>query len=281
MQVLRKMGIGKKSRMDGKRSSKAYYSTAVFTVFLAVCLFGVWMITSSVVVPDNMSTSDSESNSDNRKDFFMNEKQVEDSDDDVVSFEDSGKKEQEFMEPLKIPSDSSENSSDEKGDVELDIPEQLQNHDTETSEVEESEKIVKAIEQTQTKEEEQIPLKSTDEQNSSGDFPDVSQSELLNETDTQSGSWSTQASESKKEKEILKPSNKNTEHSWKLCNSSAGIDYIPCLDNTYAINSLKTTKHYEHRERHCPEEGPTCLVPIPDGYKQSVKWPDSRDKVWF
>jgi len=52
---------------------------------------------------------------------------------------------------------------------------------------------------------------------------------------------------------------------WKLCNSRASADYIPCLDNLEAIRKLKTDKHYEHRERHCPAEAPTCLVPAPPG----------------
>jgi hypothetical protein len=51
------------------------------------------------------------------------------------------------------------------------------------------------------------------------------------------------------------------------------------LDNEKAIKKLRSTKHFEHRERHCPEEGPTCLVPLPKGYKTSIKWPNSRDKV--
>lgn len=70
---------------------------------------------------------------------------------------------------------------------------------------------------------------------------------------------------------------------WKLCSFEGAQDYIPCLDNKDAIKKLTTTAHYEHRERHCPteEELPKCLLPLPAGYKVPVKWPASRDAVWF
>ncbi|ONK61286.1 uncharacterized protein A4U43_C08F28120 [Asparagus officinalis] len=70
-------------------------------------------------------------------------------------------------------------------------------------------------------------------------------------------------------------------YSWKLCNVTAGPDYISCLDNEAAIKKLPSTKHYEHRERNWPEEAPTCLVTLPDGYKKSIEWPNSRDKIWY
>lgn len=71
------------------------------------------------------------------------------------------------------------------------------------------------------------------------------------------------------------------QYSWKLCNVSSGPDYIPCLDNEMAIRQLRSTAHYEHRERHCPEVPPTCLVPLPEGYKKPITWPTSRAKIWY
>ncbi|GAB4848508.1 hypothetical protein Ancab_003215 [Ancistrocladus abbreviatus] len=101
-------------------------------------------------------------------------------------------------------------------------------------------------------------------------------------------SWSTQAANSNKEKQRRKDklSGKEEEESiygytWQLCNVTAGPDYIPCLDNEKAVKKLSTTKHFEHRERHCPEDPPTCLVPLPQGYKKPISWPSSRDKIWF
>ncbi|KAK1371453.1 putative methyltransferase PMT26 [Heracleum sosnowskyi] len=106
-------------------------------------------------------------------------------------------------------------------------------------------------------------------------------SELLNQTATEDGAWKTQVAESKKEAhKSLEPSEK-TGSGWKLCNVTAGPDYIPCLDNLQAIRSLKSNKHYEHRERHCPDDLPTCLVSLPEGYQRSVEWPTSREKIWY
>ncbi|XP_047319556.1 probable methyltransferase PMT23 [Impatiens glandulifera] len=68
---------------------------------------------------------------------------------------------------------------------------------------------------------------------------------------------------------------------WKLCDVPDAVDYIPCLDNSKAIKMLKSRRHMEHRERHCPETNPKCLFPLPKDYKIRVAWPHSRDKVWF
>ncbi|XP_078440148.1 putative methyltransferase PMT27 [Wolffia australiana] len=67
---------------------------------------------------------------------------------------------------------------------------------------------------------------------------------------------------------------------WDLCKVTAGPDYIPCLDNSEALRHI-STRHYEHRERHCPSEPPLCLVPLPKGYKRPLQWPRSRDKIWY
>ncbi|TKY70430.1 methyltransferase PMT27 [Spatholobus suberectus] len=97
--------------------------------------------------------------------------------------------------------------------------------------------------------------------------------------------WSTQAAQSQKENKRQKGESNSAEkledHTWYLCNVTAGSDYIPCLDNEKALKQLRTTKHYEHRERHCPEDPPTCLVPLPPGYKTPIQWPSSRDKIWY
>ncbi|CAF1700870.1 hypothetical protein HID58_052250 [Brassica napus] len=68
---------------------------------------------------------------------------------------------------------------------------------------------------------------------------------------------------------------------WDLCKGAESVDYIPCLDNRDAIKQLKSRRHMEHRERHCPEPTPKCLVPLPDNYKPPVPWPKSRDMVWY
>ncbi|KAF8711189.1 hypothetical protein HU200_029202 [Digitaria exilis] len=134
------------------------------------------------------------------------------------------------------------------------------------------------------------------------------QAELLTERAAQNGSFTTQAAESTEEKKKRAAENNNSSKNkkkggnnnnnkndnknhdsdvappsstWKLCNSSAGADYIPCLDNEAAIKKLKTDIHYEHRERHCPTTPPTCLVPSPPKYRDPIRWPHSRDKIWY
>ncbi|XWS29243.1 hypothetical protein CRYUN_Cryun24cG0011600 [Craigia yunnanensis] len=98
-------------------------------------------------------------------------------------------------------------------------------------------------------------------------------------------SWKTQETQSENEKERRKDESNGRAsiygYTWQLCNVTAGPDYIPCLDNEKELKKLHSTKHYEHRERHCPEEGPTCLVPLPEGYKSPISWPQSRDKIWY
>lgn len=64
---------------------------------------------------------------------------------------------------------------------------------------------------------------------------------------------------------------------WKPCNSSAGTDYMPCLDNVAAIKKVKTDKHYEHQERQCLEEAPMCVVLAPPEYRELIRWPHSHD----
>jgi hypothetical protein len=69
---------------------------------------------------------------------------------------------------------------------------------------------------------------------------------------------------------------------WETCKVRRGVsaaDYIPCLDNIKAIKALRSRKHMEHRERHCPAPPPRCLVRTPAGYRLPVPWPQSRDMV--
>ncbi|KAJ6891928.1 methyltransferase PMT23 [Populus alba x Populus x berolinensis] len=68
---------------------------------------------------------------------------------------------------------------------------------------------------------------------------------------------------------------------WGACKGPVAVDYIPCLDNFQAIKELKSRRHMEHRERHCPQPTPRCLVPLPNGYKVPVPWPKSRDMIWY
>ncbi|KAL0432083.1 UNVERIFIED_CONTAM: putative methyltransferase PMT27 [Sesamum radiatum] len=118
-------------------------------------------------------------------------------------------------------------------------------------------------------------------------FPNGESTETSKEPNQLKESWSTQVDHSENQKErrkdhALKNKDRSTHgYTWHLCNVTTGTDYIPCLDNEKFIAKIHNRKHYEHRERHCPEEPPTCLVPLPKGYKRPIDWPQSRDKIWY
>ncbi|KAJ6803210.1 putative methyltransferase PMT26 [Iris pallida] len=338
------MAMGKGPRMD-KRSSTAYCSTVTLVVFVALCLLGVWMMTSSTGVPverskseskEQVSATDSTTFEDNSGDATdenttsssedknvpekttessvettQEENPVTDNTDRKDESDDSSKSQtssdtegdaggrdvnSEGAEVENQEKDSTQNGVEQSGgektsreqndaeqsDSEKPLRQEERSDENTTQDEKGQDQIVEKTEENQETEQ------KTDE-NKTGDqakdevFPDGAQSEILKEVNTQNGAWSTQAAESKNEKEVQKTSSKGkiAKYNWKLCNVEAGADYIPCLDNVDAIKKLHSTKHYEHRERHCPEEGPTCLVPLPDGYQRPIQWPSSRDKIWY
>ncbi|KAJ0097458.1 hypothetical protein Patl1_28993 [Pistacia atlantica] len=125
----------------------------------------------------------------------------------------------------------------------------------------------------------QMPQRTTEHKRTNSNSGDTHHG-IPQESSESKKSSSAQAiqSETQKERRIEEP---HSNHTWQLCNETAGPDFIPCLDNQKAISKLPSTMHYEHRERHCPEKGPSCLVPIPEGYKRSIEWPKSRNKIWY
>ncbi|KAL6228019.1 hypothetical protein ACLB2K_001973 [Fragaria x ananassa] len=336
------MAMGKYSRVDNRRSAASYCSTVTIVVFVALCLVGVWMMTSSSVVPvQNVDVAQenksevvkeeqvSETSEGNSKQFEDNpgdlpedatkgdsneggnqveekqeekgeeksEEKIEEKTEDgsKTETEDGGSKTEEGESKGNDDSNSEDgekksegdnekkdDSGEGEGDNEKKSDDDNQKKAENTDETKENTQIEEKVETT---DKEQDSEKSENgqavNQSSTEVFPSVAQSELLNETTVQNGSWSTQSAESKNEKEAQRSSDQQTGYNWKLCNSTAGPDFIPCLDNLQAIRSLQSTKHYEHRERHCPEEPPTCLLPLPEGYKRPIEWPTSREKIWY
>ncbi|XWS33137.1 hypothetical protein CRYUN_Cryun22dG0053000 [Craigia yunnanensis] len=348
------MALGKYSRIDNnnntrRSSSSSYCSTVTIVVFLGLCLVGIWMMTSSSVVPDQNGEDPAQEKKNQLQDQVTpvindsnggsNTPQFEDNpgdlpedatkgDTNVSLAKDDGtgnlstQENKENTEETKLDeskkdneqsnfeggdknNDSGENSggqgdAEENSDDKKSAPEESNekpdsDENDKKSDSDDGEKkpdenssenngdkvdgqIEGKVDQNDNRESDKSSGEAKDNQSSNEVFPSGSQSELLSETMTQNGSFSTQATESKTEKEAQLSSK---EYSWKLCNSTAGPDYIPCLDNWEAIRHLPSTKHYEHRERHCPEEPPTCLVPLPEGYKCPIEWPKSREKVWY
>ncbi|CAI9108756.1 OLC1v1008437C1 [Oldenlandia corymbosa var. corymbosa] len=337
------MALGKYSRVDGRKSSSNYCSTVTIVVFVALCLVGVWMMTSSSVVPvqnsdvssqqenkndvnentrvsdntkesgNNFDNSSDENKSDNNSDGSLNDndsktKQFEDNPGDLpedATKGDNGANSNQEEKKSNIQNTTNDENEEPKPKPEDDSNSEIENGDEnkgngETkSDDKDSESDIdgnnsgggeSGNENDKKSDDSSDQTKNSDNSDGETDtnkkddlLPSGAQSELLNETTTQNGAFSTQAAESKNENEGKKSteSEKQSESKWKLCNVTAGPDYIPCLDNIEAIRHLPSTKHYEHRERHCPDNPPTCLVSLPDGYQRSIQWPTSRDKIWY
>lgn len=332
------MANGKYTRVDGRRSASSYCSTVTITVFVALCLVGVWMMTSSssssVVPVQNVDEPAQEKKSEAKEQLpesneSSSNQQFEDNNADLPEDATKGGKNEKIQENIE----KSDEKSNEESKFDDGSNRQTQNDDNKTgdgdsktdseggetntdesekksysdengnksdsddgekksdrkSEESSGEKVDGQVEEKEDQNENKESEKSSDDkreddsknQSSNELFPSGAQLELTNETTTQKGSFSTQATESKNEKEAQQSSNQQNGYNWKLCNVTAGADFIPCLDNLQAIKKLRSTKHYEHRERHCPEEPPTCLVPLPEGYKRSIEWPTSREKIWY
>ncbi|GAA0183632.1 methyltransferase [Lithospermum erythrorhizon] len=317
------MALGKYSRVDGRKSSSSYCSTVIIVVFVAFCLVGVWMMTSSSVVPvqnsdvssiknkngnyveqvgdsnENGSTGNDTSGSNvntdenSSRDSENKPRQFEDSEGDLpeeatnanssTQQENSANTEKEnsseIRQDQKKQTEGESKSEDNKEDGES-MSENVDSVARETNKGNAGDSEKKSEETSEeTKNESEGEKK---DQDSTEGYLSGAQTELLNETTTQKGSFSTQASESKNE-EAGMSSGKVAQKSykWKVCNTSTGPDYIPCLDNMEAIRHLSSYNHYEHRERHCPHNPPTCLVPLPEGYQRSIGWPTSREKIWY
>lgn len=307
------------TRIDNRRpSSSGYCSTVTIVVFVALCLVGLWMMTSSSLGPDqsvNLDNKDGIKNQMTPPAEEGNDGQKPEDGTGKTPNDESSSKEEEKEEKTKEESSSSgeteggENKkddgsdSDEKKDSNEENPdsnekqtkpetednESGEDGDNQTKfEADESEKkssdddkeTKTGNEGDETKPDKENTKTSVEQESQpKNETSGGAQLELVNETVAQNGSFPTQATESKKEKEAQKSSGDQIDFEWKVCNTTAGPDYIPCLDNVQAIKSLKDTKHYEHRERHCPDSPPTCLVPLPEGYKRPIEWPKSREKV--
>lgn len=330
------MVTGKYTRIDGRRSASSYCSMVTITVFVALCLVGIWMMTSSssssVVPVQNVDEPPQEKKSEAKEQVTesnesSSNQQFEDNNADLPEDATKGDKNEKIQENIEEKSDEKSNEESKSDDG---LNTQMQNDDNKMgdgdsktdsedgetnsdesekksysdengnksdsddgekksdskSEESSGEKVDGHREKEDQNENKESEKRSDDKkeddsknQSSNEVFPSGAQLELTNETTTQKGSFSTQATESNNEKEAQQSSKQQNGYSWKLCNVTAGADYIPCLDNLQAIKKLRSTKHYEHRERHCPEEPPTCLVPFPEGYKRPIEWPTSREKV--
>nr|VDD27385.1 unnamed protein product [Brassica oleracea] len=305
------------TRIDNtRRPSSSYCSTVTIVVFVALCLVGIWMMTSSSLGPDqsvdvvpldnkdgikNQMTPPAEEDRGNgqRPEDATGETPKEEKKgdgDESSSKEEKSKEESTSSGETKSETEGLTDNPDEENPDSNEKQTKPETEDNESGEDGENQKKFEADESEKKSSDnetgnegaetkpEKGNTKTNVEQESQpkNETSGGAQLELVNETIAQNGSFSTQATESKNEKEAQKSSgDRIIDFKWKVCNTTAGPDYIPCLDNVQAIRSLKSTKHYEHRERHCPDSPPTCLVPLPEGYKRPIEWPKSREKIWY
>ncbi|KAG2301064.1 hypothetical protein Bca52824_029715 [Brassica carinata] len=317
--ILESMAQPRYTRIDNnRRPSSSYCSTVTIVVFVALCLVGIWMMTSSSLGPDQSVDAVSLDNKDGMKNQMTPPAEEQGkggqntgktpNDESSSKEEEKSKEESTSSGETKTETEGGENKNDENGggnDSDEKKPDEEnpdsnekqtkpETEDNESGEDGENQKKFEADESekkssdddketgNETKpEKENTKTNVEQESQPKNETSGGAQLELVNETVAQNGSFSTQATESKNEKEVQKSSGDRIDFEWKVCNTTAGPDYIPCLDNVQAIRSLKSTKHYEHRERHCPDSPPTCLVPLPEGYKRPIEWPKSREKIWY
>ncbi|XP_047074171.1 probable methyltransferase PMT26 [Lolium rigidum] len=239
------------------RSGSSCLSATIVAVFVGLCLVGVWMASSTLVSPVEFSPFQAASLWRRPTPTPAGAGTEGNTTPDVSPVVDSEKSADEQEEPPAVRQDA----------------------------------VAEPLERTNQQPDEQVVTEPNvekpdvdQEQESKRDaevFPDASQAELLNETATDPAQWSTQAAKSDIPDTTTVASTAAASANWKLCDTEAGADYIPCLDNVEFIRKLQHDEHYEHRERHCPEEPPTCLVPLPNGYRSPIRWPKSRDQIWY
>ncbi|KAJ4916824.1 putative methyltransferase PMT24 [Raphanus sativus] len=292
------MAMGKYSRVDGKKSS-GYGLTITIVLIVSLSLVGAWMFMSSWSAPTeaihfspSQTTKDVETTTntystneevDRSSKSFPDEKTEEtevvtESNEEKPDPQSSGEKTEQAEEKKEFEDKNGEGDrKDGEGekDTEPESDETKQKEKTQLEESSEENNGNKTEETTEENTEKKTEETEESTEKSKDVFPAGDQSEITKESSTGKGAWSTQLVESQNEKKAQVSSIK-----WKVCNVTAGPDYIPCLDNWEAIRKL-ARKHYEHRERHCPEEAPSCLVSLPEGYKRSIKWPKSREKIWY
>ncbi|KAL6219220.1 hypothetical protein ACLB2K_012426 [Fragaria x ananassa] len=222
------------------------------------------------VVSKEDSEEKVESESENGDEGNQQEKFVKESSDEKNETEEEPKTEKENDGDSKI-NDQEASSGDEQSNSEAESTEQAGDKTSENEQTEsEGEKKSEGDESADEKKQEDEVHSQTDEEK-----VEKNEDKHSEERDTSNNM------ESGKETQKSSISKTQSEYSWKLCNVTAGPDYIPCLDNWKTIRKLPSTMHYEHRERHCPEEASTCLVSLPEGYRRPIKWPTSREKIWY
>lgn len=289
------MALVKNSRGGDGRNSSNYCSTVPVAVFVAFCLVGIWIAMSSIVplqdsVMEVSETINEVKNIANQTGSRQYEDKIGDTPNESAM--------RDNLTPISQSENRSESAETEKLDGQNDnnqlrgssetLDESKSDKSLDDSKLgtENSVSEVSQQDEGETKKEEIKENLQTNTQDSTGESNmeslENSKDETLIEAGTKNGTWLTQDSESQHDKDSQKSSISidSSKYDWKLCNTTSGSEYIPCLDNLKAIKKLQSISHYEHRERHCPDEVSTCLVSLPEGYRSPIRWPKSREMVW-
>ncbi|KAI5405825.1 probable methyltransferase PMT25 [Lathyrus oleraceus] len=292
------MALGKNSRGGDGRNSSNYCSTVPVAVFVAFCLVGLWIAMSSIVpVQDSVmevsETINEVKNIANQTDSTKFENSLGDVQEESATRDSETPKSQSESHSESVETETMNGQSDDnqlRGSTEtLDESKSDKSLDDSKLGTENSlGEITQQDENVGESKEEKIneSLQSMTNQ-STGDSNvesnETLKEETLVEARTENGTWSTQVAESERDKEPQTSSISidSSKYDWKLCNTTSGSEYIPCLDNWKAIKKLRSISHYQHRERHCPDEVPTCLVSLPEGYRSPIRWPKSREMIWY
>ncbi|KEH35375.1 methyltransferase PMT26-like protein, putative [Medicago truncatula] len=290
------MALVKNSRGGDGRNSSNYCSTFPVAVFVAFCLVGIWIAMSSIVplqdsVMEVSETINEVKNIANQTGSRQYEDKIGDTPNESAM--------RDNLTPISQSENRSESAETEKLDGQNDNN-QLRGSSETLDEIKSDKSLddsklgtensvseVSQQDEGETKKEEIKENLQTNTQDSTGESNmeslENSKDETLIEAGTKNGTWLTQDSESQHDKDSQKSSISidSSKYDWKLCNTTSGSEYIPCLDNLKAIKKLQSISHYEHRERHCPDEVSTCLVSLPEGYRSPIRWPKSREMIWY
>ncbi|KAK9941556.1 hypothetical protein M0R45_007260 [Rubus argutus] len=223
-----------------------------------------------------------DSESDNGDEGNQQEKIVKESSDEEIETEEEPKTDNENDGNGKV-NDQEASSGDGKSNSEALLTEEVGGKTSETEQTELEASSGVNTSENQEGEEKLEGDETADEKKQEDEVPSQTEEENVEKNQDGNSEESDTSNNMKIEKETQKSSvsKYQSEYGWKLCNVTAGSDYIPCLDNWNSIRRLPSTMYYEHRERHCPEEASTCLVPLPEGYKRPIQWPTSREKIWY
>ncbi|CAK8567477.1 unnamed protein product [Lathyrus sativus] len=294
------MALGKNSRGGDGRNSSNYCSTVPVAVFVAFCLVGLWIAMSSLVpVQDSVmevsETINEVKNIANQTDSTK----IKDSLGDIRIPDESATRDSQTPESRSERHSESVETETMNGQIddnqlkgsEETLDESKSDKSLDDSKLETENGLGEITQQDEivgeSKEEKINESQQSMTNQSTGDSNIESNKTLKEETlveaRIENGTWSTQVAEAKRDKEPEKYSISidSSKYDWKLCNTTSGSEYIPCLDNWKAIRKLRSISHYQHRERHCPNEVTTCLVSLPEGYRSPIRWPKSREMIWY